>query len=331
MFVKNIIKKIKVNNSYFFNIIFCKKIVVISSSLQMLNLAEFIYTHKYLKKNFSDFIILCPYMDNRILKIIKKCNQKFVKRKNLIFDVQEGIQIKFLYLIILIRTIFNLKLDQIIIGNYNSYLNQKYSKISKDVYILDDGTNLLDKKHLKLIKKSKYYFFSFFEKKFFREGYYEKNEFKLLKNKFPSKKKYSKNILILGAALIERNYLNEDKYYQVIKYIEKKYKNKNLYYFPHPKENLDRIKRKFKSIKVLKSDYPIEIYILKMSKFPKTIVSFNSSAVIPLKSFNKDLDIFNLFLKVKPRNDNQRIFVDRAVATEKYFSKISIKTKTLQL
>ena len=136
--------------------------------------------------------------------------------------------------------------------------------------------------------------------------------------------------MILG----EKNpLLSDNQYYYVIEYIKDKFKNKNIYYFPHPRENAYSLEKRFRTIKFIKSEYPIEIYFLKMKKKPKTIVSFNSSAVIPLKLFDKKLNIFNIYFKIRlDKNHPWRLNLKRELNTKKYFeSHLSIKSKTLKI
>ena len=73
--------------------------------------------------------------------------------------------------------------------------------------VLDDGTNVLLKKNLQLLKKSNYSFFSIFDEKFFSKKNYKKNDFKFLKNKFFNKRSYSENVLILGKPIVESGFL----------------------------------------------------------------------------------------------------------------------------
>ena len=70
-----------------------------------------------------------------------------------------------------------------------------------------------------------------------------------------------------------------------------------------------------------------------MKKKPKTIVSFNSSAVIPLKLFDKKLNIFNIYFKIKlNKNHYWKKYLPRELSTVNYFrSKLSIKSKILEL
>jgi hypothetical protein len=315
-------------------LLFCRKIIFISNTLQMLNLIEFIHAHKSFHKEFSNYIIICPYTNEEAFNKIKICHKKFIAKNNLILNYQKKTEIKTLYIVLAVKKFLNLKIDQIIIGNYFSNLSQQFIKISREVFILDDGTNLLDKKHLKLVKKTKYLFFSFFDKKFFQKNFFKENDFKFFKNKFIIKKKYSKKtILILGKPLVEGNYIKAYQYDFLIEYIKKKFKNKNFYYFPHPKENTYRLKKKFKFLKILKSRYPCEIYVMKLKKFPKTIVTFNSSSIIALKILNKNLNIYNLFLT---RNLSKKIpawdlFSEREIAIKNYILKLSVKTKILEL
>lgn len=313
---------------------FCKKIIVISNTFQMLCLFEFIHAHKSIHKEFGNFIIICPYVNDVAFQKIKDCHRELTTTKNLIINYQKKIEIRLLYMIFHFKKLLNLEIEQIIIGNYYSYLNRKFAKISRATFVLDDGTNILIQKNRKLLKKSKYSFFSCFNKRIFsRKNDYKKNNFKFLKNKFIHKKKYSEDVLILGKPAVEGDIFKEHEYDFLIEYVKNKYNNKNLSYFPHPKEKLDILKKKFRTIRFIKSKYPVELYYLKAKKFPKTIVSFNTSAVILLKLFDKKLDIFNIHLDVKLDKNH---YWEPYLAAEKeivdYFkSQLSIKSKTLKI
>ncbi len=313
---------------------FCKKIIIISNTFQMLCLFEFINENKSVRNELSNFIIICTYANEEAYKKITTCYRELIKKNNLILNFQKKIEIKLLYLIFYFKKLLNLEIEQIIIGNYYSYLNRKFAKISRETFVLDDGTNILEQKNRKLLKKSKYLFFSCFDKKIFsKKNNFKKNNLKFLKNKFIHKKKYSEDVLILGIPVVEVDFFKEHQYDFLIKYIKNKYKNKNLSYFPHPKEKYDMLKKKFRTIRFIKSKYPVELYFLKAKKFPKTIVSFNTSAVILLKLFNKKLDIFNIHFNIKlDKNHYWAPYLAEEGKTVDYFkSQLSIKSKTVKI
>ena len=70
-----------------------------------------------------------------------------------------------------------------------------------------------------------------------------------------------------------------------------------------------------------------------MKKIPKTIVTFNSSSVIPLKLIYKKLDIFNITFNIKFDVENKwHPLFDREDQIEHYFkSYLSIKSKELKI
>ena len=230
------------------------------------------------------------------------------------------------------RKFCNISIENLILGNYFSYLNDTILKISKKVYILDDGTNFLDTDHKNKAKNSKDFFFSFYEKSFFPKNKYQKNNFSFLKSKYKTKKKYSNNILVMGKPWVELGYLNDYQYDLILKNLPKIFKSKSFIYYPHPREKPERIK-KFKFLKILKPKIPIEIYILEMNKYPKNIISFNSSAAIPLKNFNKKLFISNIDITFKKgvMTEVWKKFYLRENEIAKYFKKFSIKTKKIRL
>lgn len=288
----------------FIRLLFCKKLIIVSSTLQMLSLSEFIHARKAIHEDLNNFIIVCTYANKEAYQKIITCYRELIKKDNLILNFHKKIQIKILYLIFHLKNLFSLEIDQIIIGNYYSYLNRKFTKISRETFVLDDGTNILEKKNIKLLKNSKFLFFSFFNKKIFsKKNNFIKNNFNFLKKKFIHKKKYSDDILILGTPFVEIDFLKEHQYEFLINFIKKFYKNKKIIYFPHPKEKKNSVvRKKFKTIRIIKSKYPVEIYFLKVKKFPKTVISFGSSAIILLKKFNKELNIININYEIKPDN-----------------------------
>ncbi len=313
---------------------FCKKIIIVSNTLQILSLFEFIHENKSVRGNFNNFIIICTYANKEAYKKIITCYRELIKKNNLILNFQKKKEIQLLYSIYYFRKLLNLKIEEIIIGNYYSYLNRKFASISKKVFVLDDGTNILAKNNLKLLKKSKYFFFSCFDKKIFsKKNNYKKNSFYFLKKKFFIKKKQSNNILILGKDIVNAGFFKEYQYDFLINYIKNKFKNKNIFYFPHPKENSNKLKKKFTNINFINSKYPVEIYFLKMKKPPKTVVSFNSSAIIPLKLFDKKLNVFNILFKIKLRkNHHWAPYLAREREIADYFKLyLSIKTKALKI
>ena len=101
----------------------------------------------------------------------------------------------------------------------------------------------------------------------------------------------------MGKPWVELGYLNDYQYDLILKNLPKIFKSKSFIYYPHPRET--RKNKKFKFLKILKPKIPIEIYILEMNKYPKNIISFNSSAAIPLKNFNKKLFISNIDITFK--------------------------------
>ena len=58
--------------NYLLNLVklsFCKKIIIISNTFQMLCLCEFINENKSVRKELSNFIIICTYVNKNIKKL----------------------------------------------------------------------------------------------------------------------------------------------------------------------------------------------------------------------------------------------------------------------
>ena len=62
-------------------LLFCRKIIIISNTLQMLSLVELVHAHKSIYKEFGNFIIICPYTIEIAFKKIKICHREFIKKK----------------------------------------------------------------------------------------------------------------------------------------------------------------------------------------------------------------------------------------------------------
>ena len=311
-----------------------KEIYLINTPLQFLNLIE--YNYKYNYKNFdnSKKIFVCNSY-GRELDQMNFINKK-LKLKYKIINVNNKINKIYLIIICFLKTIIQGRFSIIIIGDYENPLFEKFFKFSKKIIILDDGTNIFSvKKALKkkLSKNSKYYFFSFFDKKFLNTQKYLKNDFLFLRSKVNLIKKKNK-IIFLGFPAVERNVFDLRTYKKLQLYVLKKF-NKNLvYYFPHPKETNISLKKTV-IMKTIKSALPFELFLILNNFVPRTIVSHNSTAVILLKKiFLSKIKLINVYVKIKKNQrskNHTESFHKQNLKIINYFARyLNIKTKLIK-
>lgn len=286
--MKNILKLVKL-------ILFEKKIILLSSQLQLINFRELIYINKPLNKildNVKILIIADNENDKRFKNIQKILNLYLLK--NQIIIINSFISIKLGNYLVRLRNFLLSSYDLIIIGNFFSRVNQEFIKKSKKNIILDDGSNIF--RHLPFNNfNSKNIFFSFFDKNLLQVKNYENNGFLYLKNKY-KKKINCKDIYILGSSFVQNKLLTQKEYIIMINKIINKFKIKKFFYLAHPHENIAALK-KIKNLNFIKTTLPIELYFIKKKYNPKLIISMNSSAAITLKLISERFKIINITLK----------------------------------
>ena len=135
----------------FKNILFSKKIILLQSYLQILNFKELTYSKKIFHEDLKDIVILSHHIKDSYFLKTKKLLKK-LNIKNISIQCTKSYQVKLIYLIIKIRKLFFKNFDLVIIGNFNSYLDREFYNISDNAIILDDGTNIFDKKISELKK-----------------------------------------------------------------------------------------------------------------------------------------------------------------------------------
>ena len=84
-----------------------------------------------------------------------------------------------------------------------------------------------------------------------------------------------------------------------------KYKNYKIYYFPHPKEQKQNIK-KFFFLNILNPKTTIELYLIEKKLKPTLIIGFNSTAFFSLKKiFGQKLKLINYNFLRYPKNQKK--------------------------
>ena len=315
---------------------FDNKIIIINSQFQLTNFIEYQNLNlknkiKYKKNN----IFITTAKKSEVEKIFLT-RIKF--KNNHIFDINSKYFKLLLFLILKLRSLLNNELDYIIIGDHNN-ITKKYNSFfdkirgfTKKIVTLDDGTSVFYLK--KKYNYHNYTFFSHFNKKYFdtRQNIYIKNEYthiKALKKKTTIKKNY---IILLGTPFVKKSLLKEKHYIKCLKFLKKKYINRDIYYFPHPKENTNDI-RKLNLFKIIKSNLGFEIYLLSQKIIPSKIIGLNSTAFIMISIlFNNRINLENYFYIDE---DNENITKKNVLFQKKiinYFSKyLNINTNFIKL
>ena len=318
----------------FFNIIlFSKKIILLSSPLQVLNYKELIFSNKDLRIKLRNVLILV-FSDNKKDKRSDKINNllKALSIKNTTIVIKQKFFFTICYILVQIRNKLFFIYNLIIIGNLFSNINKEFINISKKVIILDDGTNILDKKSFIEKKRQKYNFFSIFEKKYFKHNYYKKNNLLFQKKNLGKKIKKTNDVFLLGTSAVSQGYLTESDYIKFIYKIVQSLKLKKIFYIPHPKEDTKVFKKKI-FVTLVNTDYPAEIFFLKNKELPKMILSFGSSALITLRAISKKFKLINIKYKTKKNifsNKNYK-YIEREKEINKYIKVLGIKSKNVKI
>ncbi len=307
-------------------ILFKNEIIFINSPLQFLNYIE--YENKFFlkKKIFKKKYILFGFSYYEKEYETAKYLLKLLKIKNIsILKLQNNIpKLLFITIIKLRGKMFNYKF--LIIGDYNSFLSKELYKYSREVVMVDDGTNSLNFQKLFNLDKKKLTIFSMFEKSVFNHNKFIKNRFIYLKS-FLKKQILKDHIIILGSADVEKKLVKFEKYLKILKEIKNEYKKKILY-FPHPKESYTNYSKY--GFRILKTNKTIESYLLFEKFLPKKIIGFNSSAFISINSiYDKRINLENYSVDLNLAENKNLISIRNFYnEIESYFQKkIGVKTK----
>ena len=270
-----------------------KNIVLLSSQLQAINFREYIYIKNNQSTEFkeSKIIIIADNAEDKRYENINILLKNY-SLKNQVINANNTLSIKLCYFLIKIKKIVFGNFNNLIIGNCFSKINQEFMNISEQIIILDDGVNIFWDDH-KIKFNKKYFYFSIFNKILFKKNNYLKNNLLHLKKKMNSKKKYSREIYMIGPPHIHTNNVDQNQYALLVKKIAKKFRNRNINYIPHPKENISSIKG-VKELVFVDTVLPVEHYFVKKNKIPKLIISFSSSSLTSLNTISKRFKFFNM-------------------------------------
>ncbi len=314
-------------------ILFSKKIILLSSPLQALNYKELIFINKDLNRKLLNTPILI-YSDNEQDKRYNEINyllKSFIIKNNVI-NIRKKLLLNITYVLIQIRKKLCFNYNLIVVGNLFSNINKEFIKISKEAIILDDGTNIFDKSNIIEKKKHNYNFFSIFEKKYFKQNHYKKNNLLFLKKKLDNRIKKTNDVFFIGSPYVRLDYLKEDDYLKLIKKTLESLKLSKIFYIPHPKENTNFLK-KIKYINIVNTNYPVEIFFLNYNRYPKLIMALSSSALLTLRIISKKFRLLNIRPKFKSKffTNSYKKNIQRQNKIKEYMTIKGIKSKNVKI
>ena len=315
-------------------IFYQKKIAYINSSFQYINILEYLY--KFQKKSLKTFVVISDFSkwenSNKKIIILNIINE-FLNVKDIqIIQIKNSFERSMIIQLLKFKKFLNNKINLYLMGNYDSYLAIMFFEASKKCIIVDDGTNSLNfKKNFKKKLKKNLMIFSIFEKKVFQIKNHISNTYEICKKFLKKKREIIKKILICGNASVEKNILLFDEYLNALKTTRKLFKNSEIFYFPHPKENksnIYKIKRELK-FNLIQVSLPVEIYLLKNNFKYKKIISYTSTSSLSLCIIlGNSIKILSLFIKFKNKkkinNENfhykiYRYFKNKKIIVKKIF------------
>ena len=143
---------------------------------------------------------------------------------------------------------------------------------------------------LKTLQEHKNYFFSIFNLKSVNDKLLQ-NDYSYMRTLVKGKDISSK-IYFIGQPFVELGILNFEEYIIIIKKIIFKYKLP-LLYIAHRREesvNLNRIKAL--GIEVIIPTLPIEVFLIKLSAYPKAIIGVASTALFSISLIFEEIEVF---------------------------------------
>lgn len=287
--------------------------IIIASPLQLINAIE---ARDYYNIDSIDITFFCNGNKNnkkQVLSVIEKLN---IKAKILLITIPKDKRffktIFFLKSLKFYKKNTN-NYDFVILGHFRSIYQATYANFYTGKKILvDDGTRSLD--DISFLNNAGYKTFGYFTKRLFYRmfsvkpyliakkytffSYYTPkhhlgNHIDLIKNKFSFINKINgikkdiitnKKIAFVGQSLVDTKLLTLDNYLKLINGIDNYYKNKydslvEIEYYPHRNESNEILEHinKMPNFRIMRTEFPLELYFLLSSEYPKEIGLFFSS------------------------------------------------------
>lgn len=121
------------------------------------------------------------------------------------------------------------------------------------------------------------------------------NEFEYLK-KTKLKQNKSDLVYFIGDPHVERGYISQEKYLQILINCKKRFGD-NFIYIPRIFERENKLLEISKHVKVVRNEMPFELFIAKTEEFPKALVAYHSSVLFNVnKIFANTIDYYYIKL-----------------------------------
>lgn len=180
--------------------------------------------------------------------------------------------------------------EDILIGDYRSKWMKFFANLSRgERYFLDDGSATIPYYYDMLSKGLKVNIITSF-------SLVSKSNckvYRLSKSKIHNEQLLAKSIAIVGAPVVEKNFLEKDIYMSFLNEVKSKFPLYEVHYFPHRYEDEKNVKlySDFFSFFICHIDEPIEEFY-KKNKAPKTLVGLYSTALININEQFYGVDVY---------------------------------------
>ena len=167
-------------------------------------------------------------------------------------------------------------------------------------------------------------FFTFYNLPNYENHEFVQNNFTWLHSlKKESKKEENNKVCLIGTAVVDSKILLFEDYFTTLKRISEFYKDKEILYVPHKREDSKELKilEKELSFKIRRNKFNIELDFLLNNEYPTHITGTISTALITLKGIYKDsvIDFFN-FDDNKIIENKKKVIIDVYKYQEKYIN-----------
>lgn len=265
-----------------------KQLFIIESPLQLLNAYEALNTfpadQQIIIVRYSGVLINDNQIDKTLnkLDLFKLAKIKYVQinvDKRTTLDIFKMLWLKLFYL-------FTIRFyETVFVGNYESkFIHFIIPFNVKKIILLDDG-NLTLKIQENFTTKKYFNWFTVFDLVLLKNQISVKNKYKYLNLHLIKGSKQEDLVLFIGTGLCEYEIITEEYNLELLKKISNRYFDKEIIYVAHRSENNEKLStiNKIFNIKVIRFEYPIELFSVNNDYFPTLIASFYSSALITLE------------------------------------------------
>ena len=266
------IKKIYYSFQTILEILLSKNLYLINSPQNYISLVEYLKLNN-IKDNKTK--IIAGFTSDNSIKQIQKIHASEIGIKNDLIFLKERFNEKLFNFFLKILKILKIKKTFCIVGDKKYIVFKAIYRDAMQVIFLDDGLNLLIFSDDDF-KVKDYKLFSYFDldnKKLI------KNNFSFLKTKVQANFISNNYVWLLGTPASTLGILDNNAYNSIIKKFADKFRDKNIIFFPHRDERVEKMNLP-KNIIINKSiSEPIEIYASKQKSMPFLIAGFYTTAL----------------------------------------------------